>query len=152
LWGGFLADKYGARKVLIFGSMLLLISIFPTLHFLAQPHTWLTLLPFYLFLCFLVGLYTSAAFGAISKLFTTAVRFSGVSFTINIASPVFGSTVPLLATWLIQKKGLEQGFEWLSYYLMVCFAFATVAVFHLPQKDDPDRGVEPASRLNAGAS
>lgn len=138
LWGGFLADKHGAKKVLSLGSMLLLISIFPILRFLAQPHTWLTLLPYYLFLCLLVGLYTSAAFGALSKLFITAVRYSGVSFAINIASPLFGSTIPLLATWLLQKKGIEQGFEWLSYYLMVCFAIATVSVFNLPKKDYSD--------------
>lgn len=136
LLGGFLTDKYGAQRILATGATFLLVSVVPILNFLSQSQTWLSIVLVYLFFCLLVGVYTSAAFGALSALFITAVRYSGVSFAINIASPVFGSTVPLLATWLVQKNGLIMGFQWLSHYLIVCFALAVLSLQWLSKGND----------------
>jgi MHS family proline/betaine transporter-like MFS transporter len=135
LLGGVIADRWGAKPLLSASLWLLLVGIFPILVVLTGKPGWISLMSVYLCLCGLVGLYTSAAFGLLSNLFPTAVRYSGVSFAINIASPIFGSTVPLLATWLIQKNGLTSGLQVLAMYLFFCFGLGLLAVRHLPTFD-----------------
>lgn len=135
LLGGLASDKFGAPFVLCNGILLLSLSIIPLLKNLTEANNSATILPWFLFLSALVGFYTSAAFGALSSLFATAIRYSGVSFAINIASPIFGSTLPLLATWLNQNMGDSLGVTYLSYYLVACFALACLGIIKLPKAD-----------------
>ena len=79
----------------------------------------------------LIGLYTSAAFAAVAGLFATEVRYSGVSLAVNIASPLFGSTAPLLAAWLIQSTGVESGFQSFGTYVIALFLLAMLAIRRL---------------------
>ena len=132
LLGGSIADRWGAKHLLSASLLLLLVGIFPILMVLAASPRWISLMSVYLCLCCLVGLYTSAAFGSLSNLFPTPVRYSGVSFAINLASPIFGSTVPLLATWLVQRNGLTFGLHGLGVYLFFCFGIGLFAVKQLP--------------------
>jgi hypothetical protein len=59
------------------------------------------------------------------------VRYSGVSLAVNIASPIFGSTGPLLAAWLIREYGVAQGFSGFGGYLVVLFLIAALAIRQL---------------------
>lgn len=64
-------------------------------------------------------------------LFATEIRYSGVSFAVNMASPLFGSTIPLLAAWLIHAQGVQTGFLILGGYVAVLFGLAGMALYRL---------------------
>ena len=92
------------------------------------------MLPSFLIFSVLIGVYTSSAFAAVAGLFATEVRYSGVSFAVNLASPVFGSTAPLLVTWLVRELGVAQGFQVFAIYLVALFALAMLAILRLDRR------------------
>ena len=90
---GALADRFGARRI-IFGGCLLLgvcyVSLFANLH--DSPGI---LLPLYSLTGFAVGVVGSFPLVYVS-LFRAQVRFSGVSFSYNLAYAIFGGLTPVL--------------------------------------------------------
>ncbi len=131
LLGGWWADRLGYRRVLATGVGTALLAVLPVMSTLAtgwtDAGTWPALFGFAL----LIGLYTSPVFAAVASLFPTEIRYSGVSFAVNIASPLFGSTVPLLATWVIHRQGAAAGFTSLGVYIMVLFGLAGIALYQI---------------------
>ena len=131
LLGGWLADRYGYKKALTAGAALLLIGVYPLVHRLSGAGGPDEVLPAFFAFSSLLGLYTSAAFAAVASLFATEIRYSGVSFAVNLASPLFGSTAPLLAAWLLRAQGVEMGLAWFGGYLTLLFLIAAVAIQRL---------------------
>ncbi|MFM8445656.1 MAG: MFS transporter, partial [Methylococcus sp.] len=131
LLGGWLADRCGYKKVLTAGAALLLIGVYPLVHRLSGAGGPDGVLPAFFAFSSLLGLYTSAAFAAVASLFATEIRYSGVSFAVNLASPLFGSTAPLLAAWLLRARGVEMGLTWFGGYLTLLFLIAAVAIQRL---------------------
>lgn len=131
LWGGWMADKTGYKRVLMLGAGLSLVALYPITASLSGALGIEAVWPAFLGFSLLIGLYTSAVFCAVAGLFSTEIRYSGVSFAVNIASPLFGSTVPLLAAWLMQEQGASNGFLILGAYIMLLFSIAGWAIYHL---------------------
>lgn len=134
LFGGWLADRIGYRHVLSIGALLCLITFFPIIQMMSGEMGTAVVLPAFASLSILVGFYCSSAFAAVAGLFSTEVRYSGASLAVNIASPVFGSTAPLLAAWLIRDHGIEDGLSLFGGYLMVLFTIAATAVWRLDSR------------------
>ncbi len=131
LLGGCMADRWGYKVVLALGSGLLLVTLYPiTASLSGGLGTGWFWAGFFGFAC-LTGLYTSSVFGAVAGLFSTEIRYSGVSFAVNIASPLFGSTVPLLAAWLIRDRGAVDGFLLMGSYLAGLFILAGWAIYRM---------------------
>lgn len=128
---GWLADRLGYKRILLIGALSLMVSASLLTRLLSGELSESLIFPGLLVFAFLIGIYTSSAFAAVAGLFSTEIRYSGVSFAVNIASPLFGSTAPLLATWLIQEYGIESGFQSLGYYLMILCLLALMAIFKL---------------------
>lgn len=145
LAGGWLADRRGYRPVLAVGASLLLATVYPLTGWLSGSHGLAPVLPAYFAFAALLGLYTSAAFAAVAGLFGTEVRYSGVSVAVNIASPVFGSTAPLLAAWLTRELGIAAGFEVFGLYLIALFILAALAIRRLDHRAFAGWGRMPAS-------
>ena len=131
---GWLADRVGYKRILLIGALLLLTGALLITRLLSGGLGESFILPGLLLFSFLIGIYTSSAFAAVSGLFATEIRYSGISFSVNIASPVFGSTAPLLSAWLIREYGVESGFYMIAYYLMVLSFLAIIASFRLDQE------------------
>jgi MFS family permease len=131
IWSGWLADRVGYKRILLTGVLMLLASAQLITRLLSGELSESLIFPGLLLFAFLIGIYTSSAFAAVAGLFSTEIRYSGVSFAVNIASPLFGSTAPLLATWLIQEYGVESGFETIGYYLMALCLLALMAIFKI---------------------
>ena len=134
LAGGWLADRWGYRRVLAVGAGLLLIGSYALVGRLSGAADADGVLPTFFSFALITGIYTSAAFAAVAGLFATEVRYSGVSFTVNIASPIFGSTVPLLAAWLIRDYGAAQGFQVLGGYVASLVILAVLAIRQLDRQ------------------
>lgn len=131
LLGGWLADRLGYKPVLAAGAGLLILCAWPLIGWLSGGAGAGWLLPAFFAFAALLGVYTSSAFAAVAGLFATEVRYSGVSFTVNIASPIFGSTAPLLLAWLIRDYGVTQGFQIFGGYFIVLFILAILAIRRL---------------------
>ena len=119
---GVLADRFGARRMLIGGAMLLAICtyIFYT-SLKTQPQL---LLPLYALLGLSVGV-VGVVPSAMVRAFPAPVRFSGLSFSYNVAYAIFGGLTPIMVTLMLKTQPLAP-----AYYVMaLCGIGALTALF-----------------------
>jgi len=96
--GGALIDRIGAGRFFTFGSLLLGASIW--LFYTQSAANPSLLLPLYALTGLLVGVVGGVPFVMIG-LFPPPVRFSGISFSYNIAYAVFGGLTPVFVSLLL---------------------------------------------------
>ena len=101
--GGTLSDTLGRRKILVVGAILLGTAVHPLLWLVQASPTLSTLIFVQTLLCIMVGLYVGVAPSALSELFPTRVRSTGMSLTYNTATTIFGGFAPAILTWLSQN-------------------------------------------------
>jgi MFS family permease len=95
---GALADRYGAGRVLVAGCMMLGISSYVLYQQMSVSPQYINAL--YAWCGFFVGVIGVVPSIAV-KSFPAMVRFSGLSFSYNIAYAVFGGLTPILVTLLL---------------------------------------------------
>ncbi|MFZ3186234.1 MAG: MFS transporter [Pseudomonas sp.] len=110
---GLLADRFGAGRVLLFGSLLLASLTWSFYSNLAAHPDWL--LPLYALTGLSVGM-----IGAIPRVLVTAfppaVRFSGLSFSYNLAYAIFGGLTPMAVAYLLKFSALGPAY----YVIALC--------------------------------
>jgi metabolite-proton symporter len=102
---GQLADAFGRRKTMICITLLMIVFalLFPSLLGSGSQ----TLVMIFLLCGFLVMGLTFGPMGALlPELFPTEVRYTGASFSYNVASILGASVAPYIATWLATRYGL----------------------------------------------
>jgi MFS family permease len=113
LLAGSMADRFGARQVLMVGCLLLGSSTY-LLYTSIHDNPGL-LLPLYALAGFTVG--TVGAVPAIMvKAFPASVRFTGISFSYNVAYAVFGGMTPIIVTLMLKHDPLAPA----HYVVAVC--------------------------------
>jgi MHS family proline/betaine transporter-like MFS transporter len=95
---GTLSDRIGRRKMLTIGAALLLLAVLPLYMWLRASPTPGTLIVVQTAFCILVGGFVGVAPAALSELFPTGVRSTGMSLVYNTAITVFGGFAPALLT------------------------------------------------------
>nr|WP_315392790.1 MFS transporter [uncultured Duganella sp.] len=119
---GVLADRVGARRMLIIGSVLLAACtwvFYTTLK--TRPEL---LLPLYGLLGLSVGV-VGVVPSAMVRAFPPAVRFSGLSFSYNVAYAIFGGLTPVMVSLMLKTQPLAP-----AYYVMaLCGIGALTALF-----------------------
>jgi MFS family permease len=119
---GLLADRFGAGRVLMFGSLLLASAawIFYS-NMAARPDL---LLPLYALTGLAVGM-----IGAIPRVlvnaFPAAVRFSGLSFSYNLAYAIFGGLTPMAVAFLLKYSALGPAY----YVVALCALGLAIGVY-----------------------
>lgn len=102
LVGGVLADRFGTRQVYLTGILCLIVLTYP-LFLLFNLHSliWVVIsyLIFSLFFGFIPGSYSAM----LSTLFPTAVRYSGIAMSYNLAYAFFGGFSPIICTFAIHQ-------------------------------------------------
>lgn len=98
---GALADRIGAGRVFLFGSLGLLISSWTMYHTLAANPDWL--FPMYAVTGLFVGVIGAVPFVMV-KAFPAVVRFSGLSFSYNLAYAIFGGLTPMVVTFMLKTS------------------------------------------------
>jgi MFS family permease len=123
---GAATDRFGIRRTIVPTAALLVAATY-ALYLGAVP--WL------------VPLYVLAGAGAgaaavtpvvMIRAFPPAVRFSGLSFSYNVAYAVFGGTTPLLVSWLAHLDRLAP-----AHYMAAVALVGTVAVLLAPAAERP---------------
>lgn len=122
---GVLADRLGAKPVLLVGSALLAgctYLFYTTLR--TQPEL---LLPLYGLTGFAVGV-VGAVPCVLVQAFPAQVRFSGLSFSYNVSYAIFGGLTPVMVTLMLKNDPLAPAY----YVIAVCLIGMLTALFVRP--------------------
>ncbi|RZA19801.1 MAG: MFS transporter, partial [Proteobacteria bacterium] len=98
---GALADRFGAGKVFVVGSLALLATSWTLFHSLHAHPDWL--FPLYAVTGLSVGVIGAVPYVMV-KAFPAVVRFSGLSFSYNVAYAIFGGLTPMAVTLLMKSN------------------------------------------------
>lgn len=116
-----LADRRGRRRTLIWSTVA--IALFGFVYApLLEAGTWGAVTVTALGLG-LMGFTYGPLGTALSELFPTRIRYTGSSFTFNLAGIFGASLAPYAATWLAQNQGLR----FVGYYLTLAAALTLAA-------------------------
>lgn len=127
---GTLSDLIGRRRMLSIGAVLLLVATYPLMMWLQASHTTLTLIVVQSLFCAMVSMFVGVAPAALSELFPTAVRSSGMSLAYNTAVTVFGGFAPAILTWITYTTGVAFA---PALYVMGAAVIALTAIAFLPR-------------------
>lgn len=119
---GLAADRFGARRVLVVGAVLLAGATVVLYAGLAADPA--RLVPLYMLAGAAVGV-VGVIPTVMVGLFPPAVRYSGVSFAYNVAYALFGGLTPLLVTMLVGHSALAPA----GYVALTCFIGAATVAF-----------------------
>jgi len=100
---GAVSDRIGRRRMLAIGAALLLVCVLPLYAWLQTSPTPATLIMVQTAFCMLVSSFVGVAPAALSELFPTGVRATGMSLVYNTAITVFGGFAPALLTDITQR-------------------------------------------------
>ncbi|MCY1501778.1 Proline/betaine transporter [compost metagenome] len=100
---GALADRFGAGRVLVLGCLALAALVWTFYSSLAAHPDWL--FPLYAATGLAVGVIGTVPYVMVTA-FPAAVRFSGLSFSYNLAYAIFGGLTPMVVTLLLKADPL----------------------------------------------
>ena len=124
---GALADRFGAGTVFTVGSLALGVSSWTMYHSLQVHPDWL--FPLYGLTGLLVGVIGAVPYVMV-KAFPPVVRFTGLSFSYNLAYAIFGGLTPMVVTWMLKDYPMA-----LAYYVAgICALGFCVGLYLLAKK------------------
>lgn len=136
---GALSDRIGRRPVLLWCTTVLAVVIVPASSVIEEGSALGTLVA-YLSLSVLLGALVPTTF--LAELFSTRLRYSGLSLTFGLGSALLGGTAPVVATVLARQSGSVRSAAW---YAAVVTAVAVACVLAAPEtanrpldSDEPD--------------
>ena len=123
-----LADRYDPRSVLVWATVGMVAFGFVFAPLLGANHA-LSVLACLSIGLVLMGLTYGPLGAALGSLFPTALRYTGVSLTFNLAGILGGSLTPYAARWLAGQFGLAA----VGWYLSGAALITLVALLLLPR-------------------
>jgi MFS transporter, MHS family, proline/betaine transporter len=130
---GSLSDAIGRRRMLVGAAILLAVGAHPLLWLLQSSPTLPVVICVQSCFCIMAALFVGVAPAALSEIFPTRVRSTGMSLTYNAATTVFGGFAPAILTWLSQNGGVFAP-AWYVTAAAVC-ALAALATFKPARAD-----------------
>jgi len=97
---GWLTDKIGRKKVVLFGLGAEAVLVIPFYFLLGLSIFALVLVLYIIEECF-HGIYNGSYGQMMSELFPTSFRYTGIAFSYNLGVGILGGFTPFIATWLI---------------------------------------------------
>ena len=131
--GGWLADRYGRRAVMLYPRVLAGLLTYPAFMFLVDVKTPEALFGVTLFLGAMTALSGAATLVAIPELFPKRIRSLGMSIAYAIGVALFGGTTQFVITWLISVTGDPMS---PAIYVTFTSVIAIVGMYLLPESYD----------------
>lgn len=127
---GYLVDKFGLFKICIFFSLTFVFFSFLYFYALYELKNLVLVCILYSIVCFLGGINVFAPI-LMSEVFRAKIRFSGISFSYNIAYAISGGITPQLVFWLntLASKNENPFLYGMSIYMIFLALLAICAVF-----------------------
>ncbi|MBD9413622.1 MFS transporter [Pseudomonas sp. PDM16] len=124
---GALADRFGAGRTFLIGGALLALSSWTFYISLKAHPDWL--FPLYAITGLLVGTIGAVPYVMV-KAFPPVVRFSGLSFSYNLAYAIFGGLTPMVVALLMKWDPLGPAY----YVAALCGVAMLIGLYLLKQK------------------
>jgi MHS family citrate/tricarballylate:H+ symporter-like MFS transporter len=99
---GGLSDRIGRRPILIFYSVLTMLTAYPALTWLARDPNFIKMLSVELWLSFLYAGYNGALVVSLTEIMPKDFRTTGFSLAYSVSTAIFGGFTAAISTWLIQ--------------------------------------------------
>jgi MFS transporter, MHS family, proline/betaine transporter len=126
---GLLSDVIG-RKWVIGGSSVGFIVLTLPMFKIMQGSDMMLIVAAHAVMALCEAAVLGAIWGALTELFPTRVRYSGVGISFNIAGVLVGGSAPYIATWLIQQTGDNSS---PAYFLMAVGVVTLLTLFTVPE-------------------
>ncbi|MEV6821754.1 MFS transporter [Nocardiopsis dassonvillei] len=123
---GRLSDTFGRQRVYLVGAVLLALFIAPYFLMLGTGSTLMLVLATVIGLGVLWAPVTATIGTLCSEIFSTRVRYTGVTLGYQIGAAAAGGTAPLIATWLLSR--FDNSWIPIAVYLVLTAVVSIVAV------------------------
>jgi len=121
----YISDKIGRKPVIVWSSIVLVVSIYPIFLALHTMNYTLAILSQVLFSA-IVGAYMGPVPTLLVELFPTRVRFTGIAISYNLSAAIFGGTAPMVGALLYKMTGQQIS---LAYYLTALALFSSCTLY-----------------------
>ena len=130
LLGGWLADRYGRRMVMIVPRLLLTLLVWPAFLLLAAHPDAATLYVTAIVLTALTAMSSTASLVAIPELLPGSIRATGLGVTYAVGVSLFGGTTQFVITWLL---GVTQNPVSPAWYVVLTSLVTLAAMLAMPE-------------------
>jgi nitrate/nitrite transporter NarK len=132
LAGGALADRWGARAVVIAPRIVLMIVLFPVMKSLIANPSATTLVLAIAILSLLHAASVAVVVALVPLIFPPGIRSTGLALTYALGVAIFGGTATYVVTWLVGVTGDPLAS---TYYVMAANAVLLLAAFAIRNSD-----------------
>lgn len=130
LFGGFLADRYGRKPVMVTARLLFLLATFPAFVLMVRNHDALTVIAATGILSAFSSTSVGIAIVALTESLRKDVRSTGLAIVYAIGVTVFGGIAQPFITWVMKVTGDPMAPAW---YLMAAAAVGITAMLFLKE-------------------
>jgi MHS family proline/betaine transporter-like MFS transporter len=127
---GYLSDIVGQRKLMIWSTWAMLLSVWP-LFALLQRGEWYAALSAQILFALIVGFLQGPMPSLMAEMFPVKIRYTSIGIGYNFSVALLGGTAPIIATWLIEKTGNPLS---PSYYIMFFAVVSLIALIRYESK------------------
>ena len=130
LLGGFLADRYGRKPLLILPMLMAVACFVPAFGWLVATRTGLALTIVNMALSLLWNLPSAANYAVMAEVVPPALRSRAFGLVYAIPVAIFGGSAQLVFTWLLHKTGNPMSVAW---YLELITALNLTLAMAMPE-------------------
>ena len=140
---GWLSDKIGRKTVYISGILLMAMWVVPYFMLLDTRATWALTLATVVAVGILWAPVTAVLGTMSSEIFSTRVRYTGITLGYQLGAALAGGTAPLIATWLLSRY--NGSWQPVAIYLLGTVAISLIAVLAVKSSYKEDDAAAPAN-------
>jgi MHS family citrate/tricarballylate:H+ symporter-like MFS transporter len=130
LLGGWLADRYGRRPVMVWPQLAALLLTYPVFVWIVDTGSVASLLVGFGVLSLIGSIPYTAFYAAFAEGLSKKIRGGAFAIVYAVAIALFGGTAQLVVTWLLSATGNALAPAW---YLLLATAVGLVAMLKMPE-------------------
>jgi metabolite-proton symporter len=127
---GNLSDRYGRKTLYIWGTLLIMLFAFPYFFLVTQKSFGLLVIASVIGLGILWAPVTAVLGTLSSEIFSTSVRYTGVSLGYQLGAALAGGTAPLIATWMLSE--FNNSWFPVALYMILNGLISLIAIAFVP--------------------
>lgn len=133
---GRLSDSIGRRRMFVIGTVLMALFTFPYFMLLEQRTTTTLVIATVIGLGLIWAPITAVLGTLFSEIFSTRVRYTGITLGYQIGAALAGGTAPLVATWLLNTY--DGSWVPVACYIIATAVISLVAIAFAKSASDSD--------------